>query len=119
MPAKVTEYYERGYSGFKFPLFEVDVKVDKGFSGGAVFHNGALCGLVAVSSSFEEKTWCCALWPLSLLEYDSELPDVKTSFGSLFDAGVIVARDWSLVKGRAERREDEHWNAYAALQESG
>jgi hypothetical protein len=118
-PATVTKIYplRRGTGLLDYPCFEVDRKVDPGYSGGPVIYNDALCGLVSVSSSFEDKTWCSTLWPISLLEYDSEIPGVMTKVSDLFASRVIDTVDWSDVRGRISQRKDEFGRSYAHIEE--
>ncbi len=119
IPARVTAIYRlrRPDAAPAYPCFEIDKAVDAGFSGGGVFYDDALCGLVSVSSTFEEKTWCASLWPMALLGYDSELPGVTTQFSDLFESKVIETVDWQTVRGNVERRENDFGEPYAWISE--
>ena len=56
--------HDRGL--YSFPGFLVDQPVDHGFSGGPVFWDGRLCGLV--SGGLGNSTYVASLWPLCLME---------------------------------------------------
>jgi len=117
VPATVTEVYpvRRGTGLLNYPCFEVDRAVEPGFSGGAVIFEETLCGLVSVSSSFEEKTWCATLWPLAFLEFDSELPDVMTQMSDLFTVKAIPTVDWAETRNRISQEYDDHGTRYASI----
>jgi len=101
-----------------FPCFRIDQPIDPGFSGGPVFWEGKLCGIVS-SDSFGE-TYAASLWPICLMEY--EYPDLgvlgaKKSFGTLFENGVLHAADWPAVKDRITKRYDDNHVPYAYISE--
>lgn len=107
---------QRDRGMLSFPCFEVDRPVDAGFSGGPVFWNGALCGLVS-SGSLTDSTFIASLWPLCLMEYEYPEFGGKTSFGTLFDAGVVRSADWKSLKSRISKRTDEHGRAFPFIEE--
>ncbi len=115
--ANVLEVYEerRGTGFLNYPCFEVDCRVDAGFSGGAVIYDNALCGVVSAASSFEEKTWCSTLWPLAFLGLESELSST-VRMGDLFEDGVIATIDWSEARERLSERHDDCGRIYAAIE---
>jgi hypothetical protein len=49
-----------------FPSFTIDVPeiIDHGFSGGPVFCDGRLCGIISAASDFDNTAYVAALWPL-------------------------------------------------------
>jgi hypothetical protein len=106
---------ERDHGMLSFPCFEVDRPVDGGFSGGPVFWNGALCGLVS-SGSLTESTFVASLWPLCLMEYEYPEFGGKTSVGALLDAAVVRSTDWTAVKPRISKRTDEHGTTFAFIE---
>lgn len=95
-----------------FPCFEVDKPTDGAFSGGPVFCEGKLCGLVSSSLG---TTGVVSLWPLCLLEYDYPGFARKTSVGDLFDRGILRSSDWPQVKPYISKRIDEDGKAYASI----
>lgn len=90
---------------FNFPCFEVDRGVDGGFSGGAVFWNATLCGLVSGGDS--DRTYAASLWPLCLMDYGYPGMPGKTRFGNMLDDGHIRSADWGAVKARISKHTDE------------
>jgi hypothetical protein len=113
----VVQVYEqrRDRGMITFPCFEVDKPVDGGFSGGPVFWNGMLCGLVS-SGSLTESTYVVSLWPMGLMTYEYPGIGGKTSFGNLLDSGTIRSTDWAAVKARISIRTDEDARDYAFIQ---
>jgi hypothetical protein len=99
-----------------FPCFEVLGSLNNGFSGGPVFYNGMLCGIVCSSSGFDERSYITSLWPLALLDYSNEFGQC-TRFGDLLDRGIIVAEDWPDVRGRISKREDEFGKPFAFIEQ--
>lgn len=108
----VTKIYQiRGDRGMlNFPSYEVDIQFGHGYSGGPVFHDGELCGLVAAESVVT------SLWPLALMTMDSELG--QWSVADMLNRGTLRASDWSLVKDRISIQEDES-GRYAFLSNAG
>ena len=87
---------------FNFPGFRINKVVDHGFSGGPVFWENRLCGVVS-GGTIDDGTYAASLWPLCLLEY--EYPDLgalggKRVFGDLFEFGVLKSQDWRHIKDR-------------------
>lgn len=107
---------QRDRGMLSFPCFEVDRPVDGGFSGGPVFWNGTLCGLVS-SGSLTESTFVASLWPLCLMEYEYPEFGGKTNFGALFDDGVVRSTDWTNLKPRISKRTDGHGKAFPFIEE--
>jgi hypothetical protein len=75
--------------------------VDPGFSGGPVFYNGQLCGLV--SGSLGDATMVVTLWPICLMEI--EQPDLgqlnkKEVIGDWFQDGRLKAAEWPAIRER-------------------
>lgn len=119
--AFVTEVYatERDRGMYPFPGFTVDQLVGHGFSGGAVFVDGELCGLVS-GESFGQ-TYVASLWPLTLMEID--YPDMgalrsRVGVGEMFDRGLLKSRNWTDVKARARKGRRETGQLYAYLEDS-
>lgn len=116
---RVTQVYtlarEKGM--FNFPCFEVDESVGHGFSGGPVFYENRLCGVVSGASSFVEQSWIASLWPLALMEYSDEF-DRLTAFGELLDRGAVVAADWLEIRHRISKGVDSFGQPYLSM-ESG
>jgi hypothetical protein len=100
-----------------FSCFEVDDVVEPGFSGGPVFHEGKLCGIVS-SSSFDRRSYITYLWPLTLMDYMDEL-DHQARFGELLDRRVIVADDWLDMRKRISKGQDDRGNPCAFIDTSG
>jgi hypothetical protein len=102
--ATVIQVYElqRDRGMLNFPCFEVDEPVDGGFSGGPVFCDGTLCGLVC--STTVTGMSVASLWPLCLLEYDYPGIRGKTSIGELFDSCVLQSSEWKMVYSRISMR---------------
>lgn len=116
---QVTEVYEDRHDRgmFSFPCFRIDKPIDHGFSGGPVFWEDKLCGIVS-GGSFDDGTFAASLWPLCLLEY--EYPDLgalggKTTFDKLFESGVLRSQDWPQIRERISKRYDEDGRPYAYI----
>jgi hypothetical protein len=117
----VREVFEirRDRGMYSFPCFTVNEPTDHGFSGGPVFYNGRLCGVVSGGSVAEEHlTYVASLWPICLMEI--EYPDLgtlnkKEAVGDWFEQGRLSARDWPLVKQRACSMTDDQGRLYACL----
>jgi len=107
----VTGVYPHGRDRgmLNFPCFEVEGQVDPGFSGGPVFYQGKLCGIVSSGSSFDERSYIALLWPLALMDYSNEL-NQKTRFGDLLDRRIIVSDCWKELKPRISKSVDELGN---------
>jgi hypothetical protein len=101
---EVVEVFERMRDAgmYSFPCFSIDQAVEGGFSGGAVFWEGRLCGIVS-GDSFGH-TYAATLWPLCLME--CHYPDIagplgaSHTFGAWFDNGMLRSPDWKAVKER-------------------
>ena len=111
---RITDVYQlRRDSGLlTFPCFRIDKLVNDGFSGGPVFWEDKLCGIVS-TGSVDGSTYAASLWPLCLLEY--EYPDLGTLgsrrvFGELFERGVVRSNDWRNIKDRIAKRYDAEGN---------
>lgn len=98
---------------YDYPCFEIRGSVGGGFSGGAVFWDGKLCGIVSGSSSFEETTIVSSLWPLTLLRIGEEPPQ---PLAVLLNGGAIKSDDWFHARRFIASREgsDAMWSAYLA-----
>jgi hypothetical protein len=101
-PATVTEVHDRmrDRGMYSFPCFVVDYEVPHGMSGGPVYWNGKLCGVV--SGGWDGHTVVAALWPACLIEFENpKLGSLnkKVTFESLFESNQIRADDWHLIKG--------------------
>src|ERR1051325_440082 len=116
---EVTKIYQiRADLGMlNFPCFEVDIHFDHGFSGGPVFYEGRLCGLVSHSSSFDARSTCATLWPLALARMDNEF-GAEWTIADMLNNGSLCSVDWLQVKDRISLREDEH-GRHAFLENAG
>lgn len=103
---------------YNFPCFCIDTVVDHGFSGGPVFWNGRLCGIVS-GGSVSDVTYVASLWPICLMGYEyrdqADVPGRKLEFGDLFDRRVLRADDWTSVKHRISKKYDGGDRAYAYI----
>ena len=102
-PAYVIEVHERRFDRgmYNFPCFVVDREVPHGMSGGPVFYDNRLCGII--SGGLGEQTVIASLWPVLLSEFENpKLGELnrKVTFEWLFESGQLKATDWSQVKGR-------------------
>lgn len=118
--SRVTKPYKikRDRGLYNFPGFIIDKEVDPAFSGGPVFYENKLCGLVSGGSI--EGTYISSLWPFCLMEY--EFPDYgtlgsKMPISSLFDSGEIKSSDWKKLKNRISIRVDEDEKPYAHIED--
>src|SRR6266568_2648065 len=100
-----------------FPCYELNMPVDHGFSGGPAFFDGRLCGIVASGTSYDNRSYITALWPLALMEYDYAGLGGKTTFRDLVDRGAIKSIDWPEIRSRIAICSDEHGEEYACLKE--
>jgi len=93
---------------YNFPCFVVDHEVPHGMSGGPVFCDNHLCGII--SGGLGGQTIVASLWPVLLTEFENpkvgELNRTIT-FESLFETGQLKAVDWNLVKGRVAYDEED------------
>ena len=102
-PAIVADIHERRLDRgmYNFPCFVVDREVPHGMSGGPVFHENRLCGII--SGGLGAQTVVATLWPICLTEFENpKLGELnrKVTFESLFETGQLKAIDWKLVRGR-------------------
>jgi hypothetical protein len=116
---RVTDVYEtfRDRGMYSFPCFRIDNPVNHGFSGGPVFWDGKLCGIVSGGS--ENDTYAASLWPLSLMEYQYPNPGLlggTQTFRALFDSGALCLQDWPQIRERVTRRYHEDGKPYAYLE---
>lgn len=109
-PATVVESFEtrldRGM--YNFPCFTVDREVPHGMSGGPVFWEDRLCGVV--SGGFWGQTVIASLWPICLTQFENQtLGDLNATitFESLLETGQVIAVDWPLVRGNVSYELDE------------
>ena len=117
--AWVREIFEvrRDRGMYSFPCFSVDQSTDHGFSGGPVFHEGRLCGLVS-GGSVTNETYVASLWPLCLMEI--EYPNLgllnrKERLADWFESRRLPSIDWQLVRNRAGVARDDQDRPYAFL----
>jgi hypothetical protein len=101
----VEEIFEplRTHGMLEFPCYCISKPVDHGFSGGPVFWNDALVGIVSAGSSFDNRAWIASLWPLTLLRWPDRAGG-EFAVSEMLDSGQIRARDWPEFKGRIEKR---------------
>jgi hypothetical protein len=102
---------------FNFPGFRINKIIDHGFSGGPVFWEDRLCGLVS-GGTIDDGTYAASLWPFCLLEY--EYPDLgalggKRVVGELFECGVLRSQDWLGIKDRISKKYDPEGKPYATM----
>lgn len=108
--ATVVEIHERRHDRgmYNFPCFVVDHEVPHGMSGGPVFHENRLCGII--SGELGGQTVVATLWPVCLTEFENpKLGELnrKVTFEALFETGQLTAIDWKLVKGRVAYDEED------------
>ncbi len=97
----------RSHGNLTYPCYRLDKPIDHGFSGGPVFYDGAMVGIVSVG--FEAKPeenippdqYVASLWPLVLMK--CHLEGAWQTFEELFDLGVIQVRDWKRFRGNVHR----------------
>jgi hypothetical protein len=89
-----------------FPCFEVEMIADHGFSGGPVFYEGKLCGLVSAGSSFDHSVYVATLWPLVTANVDLGFGKCHV-VQELLDLHHIVSPDWPRLKGKIVRKSDD------------
>jgi hypothetical protein len=101
----VEEVFEpiRTHGMLEFPCYRLSRPVNHGFSGGPVFYEGALAGIVSAGSSYDDRAWVASLWPLALMRYDDDAGSPH-NFSDLFDSGTIRTVDWADVKSRVSRK---------------
>lgn len=116
--ATVTDVYDlRLARGFcDFPCFAIDQVVDGGFSGGPVFFDNKLCGLVA--AVLGDRTIVSSLWPISAMKY--EYPDLgslggATEFRDNFERKVIIAPGWRGIVDRVAVRSPDQGEPFVEL----
>lgn len=82
-----------------FPCFAVDMaqRIDHGFSGGPVFFDGALCGIISAANDFDTVAYVASLWPL--LRSDKIL--------DLLRMWKVTARGWEGLQRRIYVHDDE------------
>lgn len=118
----VTKIYPllRDRGMLNFPCFEVDEYLDHGFSGGPVFYEGKLCGLVSSGRNFEgeRRSYIASPWPLTLMDYSNETGQ-QTRFGDLLERGVIVGSDWQITRRIISKGEDELGNPCVFIDTTG
>jgi hypothetical protein len=88
-------YRDRGM--YDFPCFEIDAKVDHGFSGGPVFWEDKLCGILS-GGSFEDRSIVASLWPVCMVPFGDMPVQGHSSVADLLDSGLIRSDDWPTAK---------------------
>lgn len=116
----VTDIYPcyRDKGMMNFSCFELGDVVDPGFSGGPVFHDGKLCGIISSGSGFDRRSYAASLWPLTLMDYSNEFGQ-QTRFGDLLDSEVIVASNWADIRKRIGKGTDYFGNPCAFFDTKG
>jgi hypothetical protein len=93
-----------------FPIFEVEMWTDHGFSGGPVFHEGKLCGLVSAGLKSDDPgdhiTYIATLWPILRANVDFGLGK-SLLIQDLLHRGVLSSRGWRDVAQRVVLKSDE------------
>ena len=93
-----------------FPSFEVEMWADHGFSGGPVFHQGKLCGLVSAGLETDDSTYRVAyvatLWPLLRANVDFGLGK-SLLIQDLLTRGVLSSPGWREIAQRIVLKSDE------------
>jgi hypothetical protein len=90
-----------------YPCYRIDTPIDHGFSGGPVFYEGAMVGIVSVGfkalpeENIPPDQYVASLWPLALMK--CHLNGSWFTFEALFDKGVIKVRDWDKFRGNVHR----------------
>jgi hypothetical protein len=107
--------HDRGM--YTFPGFLVDQEIDHGASGGPVFWNGRLCGLV--SGGLGGQTYVASLWPLCLMEI--EYPNLgslnrRDSIANWLRRGLVVSPDWPRIEKLISKRVDDTGVEYAHIE---
>lgn len=113
--ALVTDIYERERDRgmLNFPCFQIDKALEHGFSGGPVFFEDQLCGIVSAGPSWEPTSYVATLWPICLAEYDDGLGGL-TRFADLFEHGAIRSSQWHEVRKRMRTDGDDGERCYLA-----
>lgn len=100
------KWHSRGW--YDFPGFHAatTAPIVRGLSGGPVFYDGKLCGLVA--GELDGGAYVTALGPLALMDYTlGESEKERHRFSDFFDKGAIAASDWPAVRDRLWKGQDE------------
>lgn len=109
-PAVVVENFEKRIDRgmYNFPCYTVDREVPHGMSGGPVFWDGRLCGIV--SGGLGTHTVIASLWPVCLTEFENPklgALNSPTTFEALLDTRQIDAVDWNRVKGNVSHATED------------
>jgi hypothetical protein len=108
----------RDQSMYSFPCFQINKPVDHGFSGGPVFWDGKLCGLVSGGGAFGDDTYAASLWPLLLMEYqypDSGILGGTRAFREMLESDTLRSPDWPQIRERVTKRPHDNGKSYAHL----
>lgn len=99
----VEEVFEpiRTHGMLEFPCYRLSKPVDHAFSGGPVFYDGALVGIVSAGATYDNRAWVASLWPLALLTMQEA--GTTRAMTDLFDDGTIRVRDWPALRGSIVR----------------
>jgi hypothetical protein len=97
-------YRDRGM--MNFPCFRAEMRVDHGMSGGPVFSDGKLCGVISAGTNFDESAYVTSLWPLLRAEVDLGLGS-SAVFPDLLHNGFLRSPNWAELASRIVVREDE------------
>lgn len=95
-------HHDAGQYSFPGFLAAAEPPIGGGFSGGAVFYDGKLCGLV--SGGLFDCAYVTALGPLALMDY---------TLGE-----VIASSDWPRMRDRLWKGQDEFENPVVCYRES-
>ena len=98
----------RDHFYINFPGFRIDRPVDRAFSGGPVFYDGALVGITSISTETDPNqpeiigdTYIASLWPLMLRDFTYQGRTV--TFDDLFDEGIVQVLDYADFRGKVVR----------------
>ncbi len=98
----------RDHGILTYPCYRLDRPIDHAFSGGPVFYDGALAGVVSAGfDALPEEhippyQYVASLWPLALMK--CHLRNETNNFSDLFENGTIVSRDWPQLRHSIQRR---------------
>jgi len=106
MEGQVTGHYPHGRGTWRFPQFEVSSPFEPGMSGGPLFCQGRVCGVVSYGPELEggERglSFATALWPLLASVVDSGV-DPRVAQNPVLEMlvnGAIAAPGWRQIQSR-------------------
>ena len=99
-----------------FPSFAIQMECQGGFSGGPVFWDNKLCGIISVglhtdstaaeAAELPPISYAASLWPIITANIDFGLGKSEV-IAEFLDRGVLRSSDWPALRDHVVRKRDD------------